>query len=162
MIFEELSKDTIFLSIDAKNTDEIFEKLGGNLVDLGIAKETYVDALKEREKNFPTGIIINEDGLALALPHTSVDYVNKSAISIATLKNPVKFNVMGGAEDEFCSVNIVFMLAVDDPNAHLEQLQRIVQIFQDSQFLEDLTNADNPEKVIDIFKIKEESLCQKK
>ena len=162
MIWEELSPSIIYLDLDVKNTDEIFDYMGTKLIEQGYAKDSYVQALKDREKDFPTGIVMNDDGLAIALPHTSVDYVNKSATSIARLKNPVEFNVMGGNEDETCSVNLVFMLCVDDPNAHLEQLQRIVQIFQDNAFLEKLSGANSPEEVIDIFKNKEEELCQKK
>ena len=99
---------------------------------------------------------MNDEGLAIALPHTSVDHVNKAAISIATLKNPVKFEVMGGEVGENCEVKLVFMLAVDDPNAHLEKLQKIVQIFQDSNFLKDLYIQNTPEGVIELFKNKEE------
>lgn len=136
--------------------------MGGNLTTEGFAKESYVQALKDRERDFPTGLIMNDEGLAIALPHTAIDHVNKAATSIARLKNPVEFHVMGGDPDETCKVKLVFMLCVDDPNAHLDGLQRIVTILQDQEFLKKLDTVQTNEELIELFKIKEDELCQKK
>lgn len=162
MIAEELSPSRIFLDLEVKNTDELFDVMGGNLVKEGFAKESYVQALKDRERDFPTGIIMNEEGLAIALPHTAIDHVNKAVTSIARLKNAIDFHVMGGDADETCQVKLVFMLCVDDPNAHLDGLQRIVTILQDQEFLKKLDSVHTNEELIDLFKTKEDSLCQKK
>lgn len=136
--------------------------MGGNLIREGFAKESYVDALKDRERDYPTGLVMDADGLAIALPHTAIDHVNKAATSIARLKNPVEFHVMGGDKDETCQVQLVFMLCVDDPNAHLDGLQRIVTILQDREFLKKLKDVKTNVELIDLFKNKEDELCQKK
>ena len=162
MIAEELSPSTIYIDLDVKNTDELFDVMGGNLVKEGFAKESYVQALKDRESEFPTGIKMNDEGLAIALSHTAIDHVNKAATSIARLKNPIDFHVMGGDADETCQVKLVFMLCVDDPNAHLDGLQRIVTILQDHEFLKKLDTVQSNEELIELFKIKEDELCQKK
>lgn len=162
MIWEELKPSIIYLDLDVKNTDELFEKMGSKLVEEGFAKESYVQALKDREAEFPTGLEMDTDGLAIALPHTAIEHVNKAATSIAILKKPIEFHVMGGGVDDTCQVSLVFMLCVDDPNAHLDGLQAIVQILQDKNFLKNLDGAKTPEEVINLFKSKEEELCQKK
>lgn len=136
--------------------------MGGKLISEGFAKESYVQALKDRERDFPTGLVMNNEGLAIALPHTAIEHVNKTATSIARLNNPVEFHVMGGDTDEICQVKLVFMLCVDDPNAHLDALQRIVAILQDEEFLKKLDTVQSNEDLIEVFKIKEGKLCQKK
>ena len=136
--------------------------MGGKLTNEGYAKESYVQALKDRERDFPTGLVMNDEGLAIALPHTAIEHVNKAATSIARLKNPVEFHVMGGDKHETCQVKLVFMLCVDDPNAHLEALQRIVAILQDQEFLKKLVTVQSNEELIELFKIKEDEQCQKK
>lgn len=148
--------------MNVKDSDELFEVMGSKLIDEGFAKENYISALKEREAEYPTGLVMDEKGFAVALPHTAIDYVNSAATSIAILKNPIEFHVMGGTPDETCMVSLVFMLCVDDPNAHLDGLQSIVKILQDKSFLDKLDGAKTSDDVINLFKIKEEELCQKK
>ena len=38
--------------LEAENSEEVFEKLGGLFIAEGYCRDTYVDALKEREKDF--------------------------------------------------------------------------------------------------------------
>lgn len=38
--------------LEAKSSDEVFEKLGGLFIAEGYCRDTYVDALKDREKIF--------------------------------------------------------------------------------------------------------------
>ena len=80
-----------------------------------------MQALKDREAEFPTGINTGEKGVAI--PHTDVSHVNKKGIAIATLKQPVEFVEMG-TDDEYVNAQVVFMLAVDE-KGHLELLQAI-------------------------------------
>lgn len=155
MVWEELRKDLIFTDVEAKNTDDVFDQMGGALTKAGFGKEGYVQGLKDREAEYPTGL--NIDGLGVAIPHTPVDYVNASATSIGILKNPVEFVEMG-TDDDRVQVKIVFMLCVSDPNAHLEQLQRIIGIIQDKTVMQKLTEVKDPEEIIEIIKKKEEEL----
>lgn len=152
MVWEELDESLIKIDLDAKNSIDVFKSLGRLFQEKGIAKDSYVDALIEREKDFPTGLDIGDFGIAI--PHTSSDYVNKAATGIATLKNPVDW-VQLGTSDDHVDVNIVFLLAVKDPNAHLEFLQAIVKIFQDKSVMKKILAEKNPKNIIEIIKKKE-------
>ena len=152
MIWKELNKKLIMTDLDAKNYDEVMEKLGGLLIKEGYCKETYVDALKEREAEYPTGLDI--EGVGVAIPHTPVTHVLRHAIAIARLQNPVEFIQMG-SEDETTNVKIVFMLAVDDPNAHIDQLQEILKIIQDKKVLMELAETKDADEINNIIKEKE-------
>ena len=151
MVWEKLKKELIIPGLEAKNSDEIFEALGGELVKQGYCKESYVQALKDREAEFPTGINMGEKGVAI--PHTDVSHVNKKGIAIATLKEPVSFIEMG-TDDEYVKAQVIFMLAVDE-KGHLELLQAILGLLQDQETLTKLTEAKDAEEIIEIIKEKE-------
>ena len=57
MIWENLKDTLVQTDLMAENEQEIFEQLGGVLVSEGCCKESYVSALSEREKVYPTGIL---------------------------------------------------------------------------------------------------------
>ena len=146
MVWEKLKEELIIPGLEAKSSDDIFEALGGKLVKQGYCKESYVQALKDREAEFPTGINTGEKGVAI--PHTDVSHVNKKGIAIATLKQPVEFVEMG-TDDEYVNAQVVFMLAVD------ELLQAILAVLQDQEVLKKLIEAKDAKEIIKIIKEKE-------
>lgn len=152
MIWSELDSQLIAVSIDADTKDAIMETMGGRFVELGYCESSYIQALKDRELEFPTGIDI--DGVGVAMPHTDVSHVKRAGIGIATLKQPVTFVHMA-TDDTPVEVKVVFMLAVDDPGRHLEKIQDILAVIQDKKTLERIMTAGNPEEVINIIKEKE-------
>ena len=154
MIWEELSESLILLDVQAQTMEDVMRSVGGALTDQGYGKANYVDALIERETDYPTGLDI--DGVGIAIPHTAVDYVEKAAIAVARLAQPVTFEEMG--TDGTVDVKLVFMLCVTDPKAHLADLQRIITIVQDKSVLETLIDATSTQDVIDTIKEKELSL----
>lgn len=155
MVWETLKDSLIFIDLDAKTTDDVFETLGGALTEQGYGKESYVQALKDREKDYPTALDVN--GFGIAIPHTAVDHVNKEGTCIAILKDTVRFVEMG-SDDDPVDVKAVFMLCVKDPSAHMDFLQRLIGILQDNNVLEALKATGSPEEVIEVIKAKEAEL----
>lgn len=155
MIWEELKEPLIEIGMEARTSQDVFCQLGGALIREGYTKESYVEALAERESNFPTGLDIN--GIGVAIPHTDVSHVNQSGIAIAVLKEPVTFIQMA-TDDEEVKVKLVFMLSVVNPEAHLEELQQILAIIQDTEVLDKLTKAKEKKEIIEIIKEKEITL----
>ena len=155
MVWEELKEPLIKIGLEAETFEDVMTELGTIMIQEGYAKETYIDALIAREKEFPTGLDIN--GVGVAIPHTDVSHVNKEAIGIAVLKKPVTFLQMG-TDDEEVKAQLVFMLTVVNPNAHMEQLQRIIQIIQDTEVLKQLLNTEEKQQIIEVIKEKEKTL----
>lgn len=156
MVWEELSDSLIFTNLPAKTDTDVFKALGGELTRQGYAKESYVEGLRAREDEYPTGLDVN--GIGVAIPHTDVSHTNKTAIALATLENPVTFHEMGGDEEDTVDVSIVFMLCVYDPKGHIDELQRVINIIQDKSVLERLQAAKSKDEIIAIIKAKEEQL----
>lgn len=155
MIWENLNEKLVLRNLDVKSSDEVFEAMGGSLEKAGYCRDTYVKALKDREVEFPTGVQIGEIGVAI--PHTDPCYVDKTAIAIATLKNPVSFYHMGTSPEDGMEVKVQFviMLAIAG-NRHLEVLQAAIQLIQDVEVLGKLLAAEDVNEIIELIKNKEE------
>ena len=128
MIWEDLNENLIVPDLEAKSSDEVFEKLGGLFIVEGYCKDTYIDALKDREKDFPTGVNMGSIGIAM------------------------------GTTDEPVEVKLVFMLAVEDPKEHLVFLQRILAVLQDQDVLANIMKTGDKKKIVEIIKEKESNL----
>lgn len=157
MFWEKIKKDLVFTNLEVQTKEQIFETLGGRLTELGFCETSYVEALKEREKVFPTGILVDTKGIAI--PHTDPEHVKESAVAIASLKNPVEFYHMGTSpsENRKVSVKFVLMLAIAG-NGHLEMLQKAVGLIQDLNLLEQMMTAENCEEIVNIIQKKEEQV----
>lgn len=145
-----LSKDLIKIQVEAKNSEEVIRYLGGVLEEKGFVKDTYTDAVVAREKIYPTGLPSN--GVTVAIPHTDSNHVNRSALAIAVLKEPVEFYMMGGT-GELLNARIVFLLAISNSKEQLELLKSLMGLFQNKEVLEGIAKAETSE---DICKILEE------
>ncbi len=118
--------------------EEIITKLGGLLFENGFVKDSYTQAVLNREITYPTGLPARMAGVAV--PHTDTDHVIKPAIAIATLANPVTFFMMGSPETEV-QVEIVIMLAVHDAKLVIPVLRKVIFILEDDEALLKMKNA---------------------
>lgn len=154
MIWETLDKKLILTECEAATREDVFRTVGGLLIQEGYCRESYIQALIDREKEYPTGLDIN--GVGVAIPHTDVSHVIRSTMAVAILKKPVVFEVMGGDEGENVDVSVVVAMAIRDAAAHLDQVKELLKILQDDNVLRKLMSAKSEEEVIHIIKRKEE------
>ncbi|WEG17813.1 PTS sugar transporter subunit IIA [Alkalihalophilus pseudofirmus] len=138
----------ILKDIEALNSEEAIRVMAGNLFEKGLVKESYIDAIVAREKNFATGLPTK--GYSVAIPHTDKEHVNEKAISVGIMKEPVDFVIMG-EESETTPVKLVFMLAMNESHSQLEVLQRLMQIFQDDSILNQIAHEESRTKVKDLL-----------
>ncbi|WP_077601757.1 PTS sugar transporter subunit IIA [Oceanobacillus sojae] len=134
------NEEVILMNLEAADYTEVLQQMGENLVKHHYVKDSFIPAIIEREQEFATGL--PTAGVSVAIPHTDAVHVNQKTISIATLKNPVDFVIMGEVS-ETTPVQIVFMLAMDEPHSQLELLQDLMKIFQEGTFLDQLLQTDS-------------------
>ncbi|MCQ4117146.1 PTS sugar transporter subunit IIA [Ligilactobacillus sp. MP3] len=130
-----IHKDLVFTNLKFDNKTETLNFLSKKLYEAGYAKESFPLAVIDREKIFPTGLptgIIN-----VAIPHADSEYVDKSALAVATLKNPITFNNMGNPDEEL-AVSFIIMMAIAEPHGQVTMLQKIMQIIQNQDYLQKL------------------------
>lgn len=133
-------RNLIFRNIETNNRDEILQYIAGKMHALDYVKESYIQAVIEREKVFPTGL--PTEAFGVAIPHSDVIHVNKAVIAVCILKNPIMFQVMGAAEEEV-QVKFIFMLAIDDPTKHIEMLNKLSVIFQNKEIMNEIVELEH-------------------
>lgn len=144
----KLEEELIRVPLIANSKEDIFKQMGGVLIEKGYVKPEYIDALNEREEEYPTGISVGNIGVAI--PHTDAKYVNKTAISVGVLEKSIPFELMG-CDDGTVDVDIVFMLTVSDSQNHLLLLQKLMDIFQKQEILMSIKNVNNAGEVLKIL-----------
>lgn len=141
----------ILLDVDANTKEEVLAAMGSNLVEKGLVKKSFTQAIIERESEFATGL--PTAGVSVAIPHTDVEHVNRKTISVAVLKNAVDFGVMGD-ESETTPVKLVFMLAMDEAHTQLSLLQKLMRVFQNADILKYLVNEQDKTSIKNLLEEK--------
>ena len=109
-----------------------------------LVKLAYPQAIAEREIVYPTGLDVG--GINAAMPHCDISNVNRAAICVGVLKNPVEWRRMDD-QDATCKVSFVIMLALKEAHAHLDMLQKVVALIQDQGLMTKIVAAANTNEV---------------
>ncbi|MEA4813199.1 MAG: PTS sugar transporter subunit IIA [Anaerolineaceae bacterium] len=139
-ILDFIHQDIIVLGMNAVNSEDAIRQLGSIMFQKGYVKESYVDAVIAREKNFPTGLPTEE--VKVAIPHTDTEHTLKPAIGVAVLKKPVQFFELA-TTDVPVQAEIIFLLSIVQPSEQVKWLQRLVTLFQRSGFLTQIKQSVN-------------------
>ena len=134
--------------VKADRKEDVIWRLYEKLLQNGRIKESFYDAVLEREKEYPTGLKFEE--WEVAIPHVSPEHVLASTVAIAVLDEPIEFKRMD--DDSFVHVKVVFNIALGKDGKQIEILQDIMAIFSNSEKMERIVNAESPEEVISIIK----------
>lgn len=149
-ILGEMCFDENLVAIDIKAaTDlEAIDALAQVMLREGMVKESYPDAVKEREKVYATGLELLDMGIAI--PHTDPEHVYEPAMALGILEKPVKFVGMG-EPDKKIDVEILFMLSIKEPHAQLKILQALMKVFQHEGKLTSLKACKTPKEAADML-----------
>lgn len=143
MVFKEL----IQLDWEVKDQNEFFDKMAEKLRGLGYVKDTYAQALKTREANYPTGLAV--EPYPVAIPHAEREHIIKPFIAPTRLKTPIRWCEMG-TDDVYHEIRFIFMLGFLGGNEHIELLQVLVENFQKPELMEKLLGAATVDEYYDI------------
>jgi galactitol PTS system EIIA component len=139
-----MNLDLIALNLEVKNKEEVISELGKRMLKNGYVKNTYIDAVLEREKTLPTGLDIGE--MCVAIPHTDSKHVNESNVAVAVLNNSVEFNNMIDPSKKV-EVRIVFLLAINNPDSQVTLLSKLMSVFQNVNLLKQIRDSSTTEEV---------------
>lgn len=113
-----------------KNYDEVLKHIHEKHLAEGIVRESYLKALREREADYPTGILL--DGYAVAIPHCDSQHAVNPAIYIIRLPQEIEVNQADG--DEKLRVRLVINLVVTHPSEQLQLLKALFNHLQMADF----------------------------
>ena len=143
-----IDETLILVKDNAATSQAIIRKLGNLLFKQGFVRDTYTQAVIDRENSSPTGLPARQAGVAV--PHTDTRHVIHSAIAIASLENPAPFHKMGSPED-IIQVDIVIMLAVHDAKLVTPTLRKIIFILENDEALLKMKNAESKKMIQDVM-----------
>lgn len=142
-------EDLVLYGVEATDAQDAIRKVGQHLLDKGFVKDTYIGAVAKREVEYPTGLQLKD--MAVAMPHTAGIHVNTPAVCVAKLAHPVTFAHMGDPDTKV-EAEILFMMAIKDPDAQLETLQKVMGVFTNAAAVAELKAAGDKATLYQVAK----------
>ena len=140
--------ELVLAPLEAGDAFDAIRQLGARLREAGYVKDSFVPAVIERERTYATGL--PTAGIQVAIPHTDVEHVLHDAIAVGVLAAPVEFGEMG-SPDSTLSVRIVCLLAATQAERVVLLLQKLAEMFQRPDVLQQIITAREPTAVAAIF-----------
>ena len=131
------------LQVEVSDKREALSVLAEALRAAGKVRESFLEAVLEREASYPTGL--PTPGAAIAIPHTDVQHCIEPAVAVGTLQDAVVFKEMG-SPDSALEVRIVFLLSITSPEDHVEWLSRLASAFHSPHLAHRLLESTEPEQ----------------
>lgn len=115
----------------AVDREEAIRMCGEALFREGLVSEQFAQLCINREKDYPTGLPTE---IPTAIPHAKDVGIKESSVCFLKLDKPVAFRRM---DDDTAEVetDMIFNLAIKDPNEHLAALQNMMAFLNDSEAL---------------------------
>lgn len=142
-------EENLLMPLQADTKEDAIVKLGTLLFQNGYVKESFIPAIVAREAEYATGLPTGEIGVAI--PHTDVIHVNRQAVAVGVLENPVQFCIMGDPDNTLIDVSFIFMLAVPDKDKVMVMLQQLMEIIPDKEYLSSLSNTKDRVKMSEML-----------
>jgi len=133
-----LSEKSIFLNVNLRTQDEVFDFIGRAAQSLGVTsnEKMLVKELKKREEDLSTGLM---DGFAI--PHAKCDLVSCPTIIYIRAKEPVTWKMQEGEGAQH-----FFTLLVPNKDAgkvHLEMISKIAVCLLEQKFRDEISHISN-------------------
>ncbi|MDO4662726.1 MAG: PTS sugar transporter subunit IIA [Tissierellia bacterium] len=145
---ELIYRDLIFVNQEFDSQYDMISYLNNILEEKGFVKDTFLENVLKREEKYPTGLDTGD--IKVALPHTDSENVKKSCVTVCTLKKPILFGQMDDPQNKI-EANIVFILAVKDPEQQVPVLAKLMEVFADSSKLKDIYESKNTDDIYEIL-----------
>ena len=131
----EFNESLIAFDLQAKNAKEVIDLLSGSMYAQGLVTAEYGTQTWARELEHPTGLPTKP--FCIAFPHADAQGVNRSALGVAVMHQPVQFQNMADP-DESLDVELIFMLANRDPEEQIQTLRNLAMLFGQPEKLVEL------------------------
>ena len=133
-----LHKDLVFLDVDIESDEEAFEFVGKKALELGLVEDTFAASLVEREREFPTGLLVGETGVTIS--HTDPEHIVEEFVSLVRPNNPVTFKLID-QPDQDVAVELIFVLGLKKAVNQLECLKAIMALLEDKEKLKEMLES---------------------
>lgn len=115
----------------ADSAMEAISLCGNALLEAGVVGESFIKGCMEREKEYPTGMPTD---IPTAIPHCKDESITQNSICFLKLDKPVTFRRMDD-DEESVETDMIFNMAIKDPNEHLDALSNLMRFLTDEEAL---------------------------
>ncbi|MDD4912605.1 MAG: PTS sugar transporter subunit IIA [Sideroxydans sp.] len=144
LISKILTPECILLDSESTSKKRVFERVGILFENSqSIARSQVFDSLFAREKLGSTGL-----GQGVAIPHGRVKGLRDAVAAFVKMDNAIPFDAPDGLP-----VNFIFVLLVPEraTDLHLQILGELAQMFCDTNFRDQLLQANDPATIYALF-----------
>lgn len=142
--------ELVFFDFEASDRVDFFTKMSHILMDKGYVKESWLDAIMTREKNYPTGLAFEH--ISVALPHVDPEHLVKPYIAVIKPKEPVIFEGMAGIGGDIPAELIVNLGLLAHAEGQVAVLQALMGVFMEEDTVADIRAQTTPEGMVDTMK----------
>lgn len=142
----EFNSSLVASDLRASDAQEVINLLAEKMRAQNLVSAEYGAQTWARELVHPTGLPTKP--FCIAFPHADSEGVNRSALGVALLRQPVKFQNMADP-DEALDVSIVLMLANRNPEEQIQTLRNLAMLFGQPEKLIELRDQTTPQGVED-------------
>lgn len=146
-----IEKDLIFKE-DFVSLDQAFKCLSKIFLERGLVKQGYLEALMEREKNYPTGIdltAVSQEFPNIAIPHTESMYCNATKIIVIKLERDIVSKDMMNPDKDL-NVKYLFMILNKDGGEQSNILAKIMEFATNKENISMLAASDSLDSIYDV------------
>ncbi|EXU73945.1 PTS sugar transporter subunit IIA [Erwinia mallotivora] len=128
--------------------DVLFRQIAGQLLSEELVTESYADALIAREQDHPTAMPLETMGVAI--PHVDIEHIRQPKLVVVTCPEGIEFYQ---AEDPELTmrVQVIFFLLLNEKDAHLEFLMKLISLFQKTDEMNQLLSSASREAVMQLL-----------
>lgn len=133
--------------VTASNAMEALTEICKFALTTGYVKSSFLQAVLERERMFPTGLSLPR--LGIAIPHTNSEHVLRSGVIIVKLKQSLLFHEMIDKSKEI-PVQYVFLLMLKNDGQQVFLLQNLINLCMDEEVSAQLLQCNEAEEIYDL------------
>jgi PTS system galactitol-specific IIA component len=134
--------------VSGETVEEVLRELGQYAIERGYATEGYVEAVFDREADFPTGLSIPTVPFDIAIPHADPEHVTDEAVVLALPDDPIPFRDMDDPDDTV-EAGVVMLLLVGESEGYTAFLSNLANLFQNPSFA-DAVRTNDPERILEL------------
>lgn len=148
-----LFRKELILKSCAATKEKVLSEVGHILYEKGLVKESFKQAIIEREVNYPTGLDLSPVAVGLpnvALPHTDAKHCKSQVIVFVKLEQAISFNNMMQPEAAL-PVHYLFVLVNHQKEKQVNVLSELMGFLINEATMQQLDCLGSTEAIYDFL-----------
>lgn len=142
------NKENVYINVKGNNFKDVLKNVAFDLEKKGFVKDSFFNAVIERENNFPTGLEF--PSYSIAIPHTDSEHVNDNSIVVIKPENTIIFKDMG-TNSKNLEVNVILLLLVSKNDEQVKVLSNIIKKFANDEIYNKILDSNNEQEIYSIL-----------